>query len=280
MSTGLRHSLPILALVALVCLGWWWGGASRQTAAVVSSTETAASTAVASALPVDATLLSKSQPTPEQGVVQTGGKFQAVRGKPPGPGISSAEAMKAEVKDYIKEISPDEVRVGEVRLLKRERTLIFTATVAVRAQALEYALVHETGKAHEALLVTKVPVQDVHVAALLIEANGQVPKIEVSWRKNGGEARVALSDLIRVQQVAADTLSANPWTYNGSEFHQGGFAAMSEGSMVALVNDPAALVNHRAAAALQRDDVFFANAERLPADGVPVSVMFIFPASN
>ena len=217
---------------------------------------------------------------PDQGSVTAGGKFESARGKPHGPGIPSAEAMKAAAMDYIKEISPDEVRVGEVRLLKKERTLIFTATVAVRTQPLEYALVHESGKAHEALLVTKVPVQDVHVAALLMEASGQAPRIEVSWRKNGGEARMPLSDLIRVQQVAADTLSANPWVYNGSEFHHGGFAAMSEGSMVALVNDPAALVNHRTAAALQRDDVFFANTEKLPADGVPVSVMFIFPASK
>jgi hypothetical protein len=222
----------------------------------------------------------KPRPTPDQGVVQPGGKFQAVRGKAPGPGIPSAEAMKAAARDYIKEVRPDEVRVGEVRLLKKERTLIFTATVAIRTQPLEYALVHETGKAHEALLVTKVPIQDVHVAALLIEASGQAPRIEVSWRKNGGEARMPLSDLIRVHQVAPDTLSANPWIYTGSEFHHGGFAAMSEGSLVALVNDPAALVNHRAAAALQRDDVFFAATEKLPAEGVPVSVMFIFPASK
>lgn len=188
--------------------------------------------------------------------------------------------MKAVVKSYIKEISPDEVRVGEVRLLKKARTLVFPATVAVRIQPLEYALVHETGKAHEALLVTKVPVQDVHVAALLLEASEQAPRIEVSWRKHGGEARMPLTELIRVQQVAADTLSANPWIYNGSEFHHGGFAAMSEGSIVALVNDPAALVNHRVAASLMRDDVFFANTDKLPPDGVPVSVMFIFPASQ
>ncbi|MBL9144963.1 MAG: hypothetical protein JNM99_14880 [Verrucomicrobiaceae bacterium] len=225
-------------------------------------------------------LSSDRLPTPDQGVVQSGGKFQANRGKPPSSEIPSAEAMKEVARSYIKEVGPNELRVGEVRLLKRERTITFTATVAVRTQPLEYALVHETGKAHEALLVTKVPVQDVHVAVLLLEASGRAPMIEVSWRKHGGEARMPLSDLIRVQQVAPDVLKANPWTYNGSEFSHGSFAAMREGSLVALVNDPAALVNHRTAASLMRDDVFFANSDKLPPDGVPVSVIFVFTGNK
>ena len=213
-------------------------------------------------------------------MVQLGGKFLPSHGKPAEQGIPSVEVMQAAAKNYIKEVSANEVRVGEVRLLKKERTLIFPATLAVKTQPLEYALVHETGKAHEAMLVTKVPVQDVHVAALLIEAIGQAPQIEVSWRKHGGEARMPLNDLIRVQKAAPDTLSANPWIYNGSEFLHGSFAAMTEGSIVALVNDPSALVNHRAAAALMRDDVFFANIDKLPAEGVPLSVMFIFPSAQ
>jgi hypothetical protein len=85
-----------------------------------------------------------------------------------------------------------------------------------------------------------------------------------------------LNELIRVQQAPAEILSENPWTYNGSKFIHGGFAAIREGSMVALVNDPSALVNHQAAGDLMRDDVFFADPEKLPTDGVTVTVAFIF----
>lgn len=267
-------------MVVVACLGWWWGGGvHRHDDEGPIKAGPSVSKAIDSVAPVASSSVDR-QPTPDQGVVQLGGKFQANRGKPPSDGIPSAEAMKEAARDYIKEIGPNEVRVGDVRLLKKERTVIFTATVAVRTQPLEYALVHETGKAHEALLVTKVPVQDVHVAVLLLEASGQTPMIEVSWRKHGGEARMPLADLIRVQQVAPDVLKANPWTYDGSEFSHGGFAAMREGSLVALVNDPAALVNHKAAASLMRDDVFFANPDKLPSDGVPISVMFVFPATQ
>ncbi len=278
MVSRLRPFLLVPAVIALGWLGWWWAGdVPMKSVAPVSPPVLAPEMAIPS---TDALATSQPKPTPEQGVVQPGGKFLPSRGKPPGQGIPSVEAMQAAAKNYIKEVSANEVRVGEVRLLKKERTLIFPATLAVKTQPLEYALVHETGKAHEAMLVTKVPVQDVHVAALLIEAIGQAPQIEISWRKHGGEARMPLNDLIRVQKAAPDTLSANPWIYNGSEFLHGSFAAMTEGSIIALVNDPSALVNHRAAAALMRDDVFFAHIDKLPAEGVPLSVMFIFPSAQ
>jgi hypothetical protein len=268
MSSRLRFSLLVLACLLLGGIGWWLGQGSREEPTVELKTQTHSAAVAPSS--------SQRQPTPEQGSIAPTGKFEPEHFNTQSPGIPSAEVMQSAAKSYIKQISDSELRVGEVRLLKKERTLIFPATVAERNQPIEYALVHETGKTHEALLVTKVPVQDVPVAALLIEANGQPPMIQVSWRKNGGEARMPLSDLIRLQQVAADTLSANPWIYNGSTFIHGGFAAMREGSMVALVNDPSALVNHRAAGDLLRDDVFFARTENLPPEGVTVSVTFTF----
>jgi hypothetical protein len=271
MPVCLRPAVIILAFLGLELLGWWLKGHPPKEPSVALILQKPATPA---AVPTPSS--SQAQPRPDQGKVVPSGKFEPEHFKTQVPQIPNAEAMHSEVKDYIKQISQNEVHVGEVRLLKKERTLIFPATLAERHQPLEYALVHETGKTHEALLMTKVPVQDVHVAALLIDATGQPPTIEVSWRKNGGEAKMMLSDLIRVQQSPADTLSANPWTYNGSKFIHGGFAAMREGSMVALVNDPSALVNHQAAGDLMRDDVFFANPEKLPPDGVGISVSFIF----
>lgn len=191
--------------------------------------------------------------------------------RPQGP--ASAEELKEAARNHIRALGPDELQIGTVRLNKRERTVSFPAKVAEKERALEYALVHETGKIHESLLSTSAAVQDVHVAVLLLEANGESPRIELRWRKHGGEARVALHELIGMKEGKLD----GGWRYNGSDFLHGGFAAAAEGSLVALMNDPAALVNHPAAGALMRDDVFFALRTKLPPEGVQVTVQLLFP---
>lgn len=188
-------------------------------------------------------------------------------------GPASMEELKIAAQGYIRESGPDELQIGSVRLNKRKRTIAFPAKVAEKERALEYAIVHETGKTHEALLSTSAAIQDVHVAALLIDAGGLSPQIEVTWRKHGGEARVPLHAMIGMKEGSLDAV----WRYNGSEFIHGGFAASREGSVVALMNDPSALVNHPAAGALMKDDVFFAQRAQLPPEGVQVTVVMTFP---
>ena len=211
-------------------------------------------------------------PEPAQGQVAPSGKYTPSQ-LPPPKGGASADELKRAARNYIREVGPGEVQIGTVRLNKRLRTISLPATIAEKERPLEYALVHESGKAHEALFVTQTAAQDVHVAALLIDASGLSPKIEVTWRKHGGEAKVALHELIGMKGGSLDGV----WRYNGSQFMHGGFAAAREGSFVALVNDPAALVNHPAAGALMKDDVFFALTAKLPPGGVQVTVVMTFP---
>lgn len=188
-------------------------------------------------------------------------------------GPASMEELKIAAQGYIRESGPDELQIGSVRLNKRKRTISFPAKVAEKERALEYAIVHETGKTHEALLSTSAAIQDVHVAALLLDAGGLSPQIELTWRKHGGEARVPLHSMIGMKEGSLDAV----WRYNGSELIHGGFAASREGSVVALMNDPSALVNHPAAGALMKDDVFFAQRAQLPPEGVQVTVVMTFP---
>ncbi len=214
----------------------------------------------------------EAEKTVEGGKVAPSGKFTP-NAAPTAKGPASAEELKNAAQGYIRESGPDELQIGSVRLNKRKRTISFPAKVAEKERPLEYALVHESGKTHEALLSTAAAIQDVHVAALLLNANGQAPVIEVTWRKHGGEAKVPLHEMIGMKDGALDAV----WRYNGSVFIHGGFAASREGSLVALMNDPSALVNHPAAGALMKDDVFFAQTAKLPPDGVPVMVLFTFP---
>jgi hypothetical protein len=241
------RKLLLLALLVFACLGgmtWWQQKPTPQAEKAV-----------------------------EGGKVAPSGKFTP-NAAPAAKGPTSAEELKIAVQDYIRESGPDELQIGSVRLNKRKRTISFPAKVAEKERPLEYALVHESGKTHEALLSTAAAIQDVHVAALLLDANGQAPVIEVTWRKHGGEAKVLLHEMIGMKDGSLDAV----WRYNGSVFIHGGFAASREGSLVALMNDPSALVNHPAAGALMKDDVFFAQRAKLPPDGVQVTVVMTFPS--
>lgn len=241
-----RRTLLLAVLLALAC-AWVWRRSNSTSPVVVEKAV-------------------------EGGQVAASGKFTP-KAAPAAKGPSSAEELKKAAQGYFRELGPDELQIGSVKLNKRKRTISFPAKVAEKERPLEYALVHESGKTHEALLSTAAAVQDVHVAALLLDANGQAPVIEVTWRKHGGEAKVPLHELTGMKEGSLDGL----WRYNGSVFNHGGFAASREGSLVALMNDPSALVNHPAAGALMKDDVFFAQTAKLPPEGVQVTVVMTFP---
>ena len=62
------------------------------------------------------------------------------------------------------------------------------------------------------------------------------------------------------------------WTYHGSTIDAAGFAATREGSIIALINDPAALVTNPRPG---RDDdtLHVPNTAKLPVPGVPVKII-------
>jgi len=71
-------------------------------------------------------------------------------------------------------------------------------------------------------------------------------------------------------------MSLDRWLYNGSEFDRWGFAAQREGSLVALIRDPAALVNNPGPDR-DNDQIHFPNAAVLPAKGTLVRVILRLP---
>jgi hypothetical protein len=221
-------------------------------------------------------------PAAGRGTVEVGGKFLPAAGPAVASPASGRHGVAREdsAPGSIRQVGADDWEIGQVKLNKSRRTIAFAARIAERDRPLEYALVHQSGKVHESLLATEVPLRDVHVAVLLLHAVGQRPGITVSWAKHGGAASLPLEELLRCQPDMPDVFRPArdaAWIYHGSRFDPAGFAASREGSLIALIHDPAALVNHPAAAALQRDDVFFARADGLPPDGVQVTVTLAFP---
>lgn len=211
------------------------------------------------------------QPTPQQGKVDADGKFAPA--SPPASGLKPNPRLGGRF--IIAEHSPTELAVGRVRIDREARTLSFPVEVAVRDQVLEYLLVHEMGKTHESLLSTSVTPQELHLAALILDVVGKSPTLRLSWKKNGPDADIALTDLLAATDDSP-SLAQGKWLYQKALYDSRGLVAQREGSFISIIRDPASLLSHPAAAALGKDDVYKPRNELLPAGGVKLRLTLDF----
>ena len=210
-------------------------------------------------------------PNPKQGNISASGKF--VKAHP--SSISGQNTPTPTLS--VQSLGKTKLLIGGVTIDKVAGSISFPARVEVRDELLEYVLVHQTGKTHESLLSTKISPKALHVAVLLLGGEGKRPTIEVTWKKNGPDALVKLTDLIRPTK-ATPALSNDGWIYGGSQIDlQGRLTAQREGSFVSLLNDPDALIFHQVAASLGKDDAYKPFAKKLPGKGVIVRVLMKFP---
>jgi hypothetical protein len=169
-----------------------------------------------------------------------------------------------------------------VELDRMARTVTIPAKVHVVEGLIEYLLVHATGKVHETLFSTEASPQDIHIACLLAgwaEPKGKTPasiRIEVSWDTNGPVRIESAETLVAFAKghPRANTvghLEAGPWTYAGSMVDSAGFAASREGSIISLINDPAALVTNPRPGR-EDDTLHVPNGKLLPAAGTAVRI--------
>lgn len=196
----------------------------------------------------------------------------------------------------VERLADGRVRVGLVVVDPAVRTVTLPAMVNQTNGVIEYALVQETGKTHESLLRTTAGALDLHAAALLLNVKPAGPaavtnaaaapaatvELSLLWTNAAGAATTRpLHEWIELRPDDARRTRApfppSGWLYNGSLLTVEGFAAHFEGSLVALIRDPAALVNSLAPSAAD-DDVHFPAAAGLPGTNTPVAVVLRFPA--
>lgn len=218
----------------------------------------------------------------EQGKIDSSGKFV-----PTSPGTAK-EGSKEEL--LVQPDGADRYRLGLITFDKARREVTIPATVNLDQGLVEYALVAESGKVHEALFTTKANPLAIHLACLLLgmpkEEEGKSSacdvKVHVTWDSNGPPALHELANLVATSEtpdapVDAKPLSGGPWRYVSSTTGPKGFAAATEGSIISLIEDPAALVvNPRESA--HRDDIHVANRKLLPPKGSPVRIILTLPA--
>ncbi len=177
--------------------------------------------------------------------------------------------------------------LGTVRLNKSARSVTFPATVNLIADlAVEYVVVHKTGKGHESIFTTTARPQDIHLALLLLDARpmmtnafpqdlaippgGEKVGVEVAWKKDGREIRRAAEELVLDRQTGKP-IPRGEWIFNGSNFSEGMFTAQRDGSIVSIHIDPDALVNNPRPGR-DNDDRHAPNTTELPAVGTPVEI--------
>ena len=193
--------------------------------------------------------------------------------------------------------SGESFTVGKITVDKRARTVRCPATVNMAEGVLEYLLVTDKGKTHESLLATSVSPYQLNIAMLLLggrptpeitdlppeqltastlksspELAGDNVDVFVSWR-DGGDPRQVRAEVWIDNLAAKAPMTAGPWIYTGSAIYQKRFLAQEEGSIVALVTDPAALINNPRPG--NRDDTnWIARKSKIPAAGTTVEIIF------
>lgn len=182
------------------------------------------------------------------------------------------------------------------------RRLSFPAQINLVEGLLEYAIVHESGKLHESLLSTTVSPYDLHVVLLLLnyqpsatffdwsdKESGAMPvknpKIEplaqilvqLEWKDEAGVSKKVPLEFLLLNVEKKAPVSAGFFAFTGSMLSgEGQLMARETGSILALYNDPASLVNNPRAGS-DSDDIWIADKSKAPAKGTAITVTFFPP---
>ena len=216
-----------------------------------------------------------------------------------------APAEPAPERPVVTKVGENLYRMGEIEIDSRTRELRIPVTVNMREGGpIEYVLVHENGKVHEAVFTTKVSPLHLQIALKLLQYEAgqgdvfnrllapQVLEKEGGRKEDRGEAvsfRFVMdtdegdADAKPVSQVIidggkAEPMSDEPWIYTGSTIEGGIFMAEAEGSIIAVYLDHLALFNMTREGA-DNDERWGANSRAIPEIGTQGTVI-IAPAEN
>jgi hypothetical protein len=209
------------------------------------------------------------------------------------------------VKPVIEKIDASRFRIGGVTFDHKTREIRFPATVNMTEGLLEFIVVHENGKIHESLLITRISPTHLNLAFTLLRyppspelyllpnetggTSGEFPEvppdvkagarisIEVEWEDGGKTRRFPINDWIQ-HAVKTTAMPAGPWVYGGSVVYDGQYTPETSGDIAAIFITPSAIINYPGED--NRDDtVWVPFPKRVPAEGTNVTVI-IAPYPN
>ena len=196
----------------------------------------------------------------------------------------------------VTETTGDRFTIGKITVDKLGRTVRFPAMVNMAEGSVEYLLVTDKGKTHESLFATTVEPFQLHIAMLLLsvrptqdikelppeqltagslkaapELEGDKVDVLVLWKSDAKTQQIHAEEWI-ISHLTQASMTAGPWLYTGSAIFQKRFLAQEEGSIIALVTDPVALINNPRAGC-NDDTVWSVRSDKVPAVGTPVDII-------
>lgn len=203
-----------------------------------------------------------------------------------------------ENKPQVKELGEGNYQLGLIKFNENTRKITFPGVVNMDEGLLEFAIVEEKGKIHEALFSTKASPLQINIALKLLryqespelfplldenfESTGKFPEVPeeqkaaarlqllVSWQEGDERKEYPLNDLI-YNTVLEKPMPPSPWLYQGSLiFEDGRFKAETSGDLVAIYITQTALVNYTGDSN-DLDEVWIPNPKLVPAVGTEVT---------
>ncbi|MEC5129489.1 YdjY domain-containing protein [Verrucomicrobiales bacterium BCK34] len=177
------------------------------------------------------------------------------------------EEEKAAPRPGVKKIGENRYRIGLVDFDAKSREISIPVVVNMREGGpIEYVLVHENGKVHEAVLTTAASPLDIQIAMKLLKykaGNGDVfnkllppeliekeggkkedrgDTVFFGFQPDGSSTQIPAYELI-IDGEDAEAMEAGGWTYTGSVLEGDTFMAEAEGSILAIYLDHLSLFN-------------------------------------
>ena len=147
---------------------------------------------------------------------------------------------------------------------------------------IEYFLVHSTGKIHESVFKTDVSALHVHLAMLLLTSTNAAPPLPVnvlvSWNDGKSEKTLRAEEFVFNAQAKAP-MTRGSWSYTGSRTVDGIFLPERDGSMIAVYEDPDALMNNPRPGR-DNDEIWQVATNTTPPVGVPVQIILELDRAN
>lgn len=195
--------------------------------------------------------------------------------------------QQATTNAHFKQTAPGIYQLGLVTLNRKLNEVTFPASVNQTQGPVEYVLVSTQGKLHESVLKTEAEPYHIHLGMLLLDAKG-APKNSMSqlntdaipgdaievWvnvKPPGQEKKLRAESLVW-NTSTSNALAIGDWTYSGSRVIDGTFLAQRDRSLIAIIKDIDALINHPGTTA-QKDENWQVNTRLCPPLDTPVEVV-------
>jgi len=188
------------------------------------------------------------------------------------------------------------MKFGEIIFDPKTRQVRIPCTLNMSEGLLEFAVVHENGKIHESLLITKCSPTDINVVMKLLRyvpseelyaiekepgiLSGEYPVVpeatkkaarvdlKVEWKKDGKTESLTLADCIEQAQTTKG-MGQEPWIYGGSMIYEGAFLAEQTGDVASIFVSRGSLLLYPGQDNFN-DDVWMVNSKRVPPQGTIV----------